>query len=277
MRKNELTTDCSQLPIANSQQLDMIIFTYDKTFDGLLSCLFFAYEQKKFPDMILAESDQKPLFVDEQYHIISEKEKSLRVWKALEKKLSKIARNMMLSAWLSELPETEMLLFRYIRKNIDHPQGIEMNFGDDDVLRVKEIAQKVAREAEQLRQFVRFQETADGIYFAPVTPRYNVLSLIVPHFQNRYGSQSWIIYDTNRNMGVYYDTHSVTEISFSQKDLSELKLGKLSDEKLSEDEALFQKMWKEYFKSTTIKERINLKLQRQHMPQRYWKYLTEMQ
>jgi len=54
----------------------MIIFTYDKTFDGLLSCVFFAYEQKKFPDFILSESDQKPLFVDEQYRIITEKEKS---------------------------------------------------------------------------------------------------------------------------------------------------------------------------------------------------------
>ncbi|BBD44367.1 Hypothetical protein PEIBARAKI_4360 [Petrimonas sp. IBARAKI] len=255
----------------------MIIFTYDKTFDGLLSCVFFAYEQKKFPDFILSESDQKPLFVDEQYRIITEKEKSLRVWKALEKKLSKIAQNMMLSVWLSELPETEMLLFRYIRKNIDHPVGVEMNFGDDDVLRIKEIAQKVAKEAEQLRQFVRFQETADGIYFAPVSPRYDVLSLIVSHFQSRYAGQPWIIYDTNRNTGLYYDTRSVVEVSFSQKDLSNLRLGVLDEEKLSSDETFFQQMWKEYFKSTTIKERINLKLQRQHMPRRYWRYLTEMQ
>ncbi|WP_332456789.1 TIGR03915 family putative DNA repair protein [Petrimonas sp.] len=255
----------------------MIIFTYDKTFDGLLSCVFFAYEQKKFPDFILSESDQKPLFVDEQYRIITEKEKSLRVWKALEKKLSKIAQNMMLSVWLSELPETEMLLFRYIRKNIDYPEGVEMNFGDDDVLRIKEIAQKVAKEAEQLRQFVRFQETADGIYFAPVSPRYDVLSLIVSHFQSRYAGQPWIIYDTNRNTGLYYDTRSVVEVSFSQKDLSNLRLGVLDEEKLSSDETFFQQMWKEYFKSTTIKERINLKLQRQHMPRRYWRYLTEMQ
>lgn len=255
----------------------MTLFLYDKTFDGLLSCVFFAYEQKKLPDLILTDSDSRPLFIDEQYRIITKKDKSLRVWKALEKKLSVIAKNMMLAVWLSELPETEMLLFRYMRKNIDHPQGIEMNFGDDDVLRVKQIAQKVAKEAEQLRQFIRFQETADGLFFAPISPRYNVLSLIVSHFQSRYSNQPWIIYDTNRNIGLYYDMHSVTEVSFSQKDVPELTKGKLNDGQLSEDEALFQEMWKEYFKSTTIKERINLKLQRQHMPQRYWKYLTEMQ
>lgn len=255
----------------------MILFTYDKTFDGLLSCVFFAYEQKKFPDAILSDTDSKPLFIDEQYYVVTEKEKSLRVWTALEKKLSKIARNMMLSVWLAELPETEMLLFRYIRKNIDHPRGVEMNFGDDDVLRIKEIAQKVAKEAEQLRQFVRFQETADGVYFAPVSPRYNVLSLIVAHFKERYAGQQWIIYDTNRNVGLFYDTRSVNEVMFSRKDLMKLKIGKLGDDKLSADEAFFQEMWREYFQSTTIKERINLKLQRQHMPKRYWKYLTEMQ
>ena len=255
----------------------MIIFIYDNSFDGLLSCVFFAYEQKKFPDLLLSESDQKPLFVDEHYYVVTETEKSARVWKGLEKKLSKFAQNMMLSVWLSELPETPMLLFRYIRKNIDHPKGIEMNFGDDDVLRVKDIAQKVGTDAHKLVQFVRFQETADGIWFAPVTPRYNILSMIVPHFKSRYANQPWIIYDTTRNTGLYYDTHSVQEISFSQKDLAELKSGKLDNEKLSDEEAFFQKMWKEYFQSITIKERINLKLQCQHMPKRYWKYLPEIQ
>lgn len=255
----------------------MIVFVYDKTFDGLLSCVFFAYEQKKFPDLILSESDQKPLFTDEQYYVDTETEKSVRVWRGLKKKLSKFAQNMMLSVWLSELPETAMLLFRYIRKNIDHPKGIEMNFGDDDVLRIKDIAQKVGTDARKLIQFIRFQETADGIWFAPVSPRYNVLSLIVPHFRSRYAGQPWIIYDTMRNAGLYYDTRTVQEISFSQKDFAELQSGKPGNEKLSDEEAFFQKMWKEYFQSITIKERINLKLQRQHMPKRYWKYLPEIQ
>lgn len=254
----------------------MIIFTYDNTFDGLLSCVFFAYEQKKIPDLILSESDQKPLFMDEQYHVDTEKEKSLRVWKGLTKKISTFAQNMLLSAWLSELPGTAMLLFRYIRKNIDHPQGIEMNFGDDDVLRMKDIAQKVGGEAHKLIQFVRFQETADGIWFAPVSPRYNVLSLIVPHFKSRYAGQPWIIYDTARNIGLYYDSRTLQEVSFSQKDLAELKSGKLGKDKLSDEEAFFQRIWKEYFRSITIKERLNLKQQQQHMPKRYWKYLPEV-
>jgi len=184
---------------------------------------------------------------------------------------------MMLSVWLSELPETEMLLFRYICKNIDHPEGVALNFGDEDVLRLKEIAQKVGRESHRLVEFVRFQLTADGIWFAPVTPTYNVLTLVVKHFKSRYADQPWIIYDTGRNIGIYYDTHKVEEVSFSRNDIAALKISRLRGDQLSDEEAFFQQMWKEYFRSITIKERINLKLQRQHMPKRYWKYLTELQ
>ena len=255
----------------------MILFLYDKTFEGLLSCIFFAYARKRFPDMILSDTDQQPLFADERYVVDTDKEKASRVWSSLEQKLSKIARRMMMSVWISGLPETEMLLFRYIRKNIDHPQGVELNFGDVDVLRVKEIAQQVSREAHRLVQFVRFQETADGIWFAPIAPRYNLLPVVVKHFRSRYATQPWILYDTTRNQGLYWDTHAVNEVSFSPADLAALRLGQLEGEKQSDEEQLFQQMWKEYFRSITIRERLNPRLQRQHMPKKYWKYLTELQ
>lgn len=44
---------------------------------------------------------------------------------------------------------------------------------------------------------------------------------------------------------------------------------------LAENEVLYQRLWKRYFKAITIRERINPKLHRQHLPRRYWKYLTE--
>jgi probable DNA metabolism protein len=44
---------------------------------------------------------------------------------------------------------------------------------------------------------------------------------------------------------------------------------------LSEDEILFQRLWKQYFRSICIDQRLNLKLHRQKVPKKYWKYLTE--
>ena len=44
---------------------------------------------------------------------------------------------------------------------------------------------------------------------------------------------------------------------------------------LDAQEALYDQLWKDYFKSTNIVERRNIKLHLQHVPKRYWKYLTE--
>jgi len=44
---------------------------------------------------------------------------------------------------------------------------------------------------------------------------------------------------------------------------------------LAEDEKLFQRLWKQYYKSISIQERKNPKVHRQLLPKRFWKYLPE--
>ena len=90
----------------------MIIFRYDQSFEGLLTALFDAYSRKQFPDLLQAEELPLPLFYDEVHTVITDTEKAERVWKALQKKLSRFALSGLTRCWLSELPETPMLLFR---------------------------------------------------------------------------------------------------------------------------------------------------------------------
>ena len=184
---------------------------------------------------------------------------------------------MLFSVWLSELPETNMLLFRYICKNIDAPSSIEMNFGDPDVIRVSKIAKKVGSEARKIIQFLRFQQTKDNIYFAPVSPVYNVISMAVSHFKKRFADQQWIIFDIKRYIGLYYDLNEIIEITFDESILNSFTNGSLNDNKSSESEVFFKELWKTHFQHLAIKERLNPKLQRQQMPVRFWKYITEMQ
>jgi len=253
----------------------MIIFHYDKTFEGLLTAVFDAYNRKTFPDKLLEEDELEPLFVDESYTVLTQTDKASRVWKALEKKLQRTTRNMITHVWLSELPASDELIFRYIRKTFDSKQSIELNFADDDVLQMRNVAQKVDREKHRMIEYVRFQKAADDIFFAPVSPDHNCLPLTMEHFKDRFADQKWIIYDIKRNYGFYYDLKTVTEMTLDSTNL--FPEGKLDEELMANDEKLFQELWKGYFKSMTIKERINLKLQRQHLPKRYWKYLTEKQ
>ena len=254
----------------------MRIFLYDKTFEGVLSAVFDAYFRKTFPDTLMEEGTPLPLFFDEVITIHSDPGKADRVWKALQKKLSPSALSCLTSCWLSELPDIGSLLFRYIRKAIDFPASIELNFGDPDVLEISQIWKKVDKERLRILQFLRFQKASDDTFFAAIEPLYNVLPLSIEHFKDRFADQKWLIFDLKREYGYYYDLKNVAEISFGSKE-AHLLSGILDDQLKHEDEKIFQQLWKEYFKSTTIKERLNPKLHRQNMPVRFWKYLTEKQ
>ena len=252
----------------------MHYFSYDKTFEGLLSVVFDAYNRKTFPDGLLSEYDAVPLFSD-VHRIVTDEAKSKRVWDGLRKKISKEARYMLSVVFLSELPGIDEMLFRYIKKAFDAPKSIETDFADSDVLETSKIYRKVSREAERMRMFVRFQKAADdNLFFAPIEPQYNVMPLIIEHFKDRFADQKWIIYDQKRKYGIYYDLHTVTEIRFENPTFNTLT-GQLDAKLMHEDELMFQTYWKGYFKALCIKERLNPSLHVKLLPKRFWKYLPE--
>ena len=256
----------------------MVLFVYDKTFEGLLTAVFDAYFRKSFPDMLLSEGEALPLFYDEFFTVTTDEEKAGRVWRGLQKKLSASALSAITWCWLSELPEVGMLLFRYIRKAIDAPRSIETNFADPDVLFVTNTYRKVRYERLRMMQFVRFQKTADGTYFAMIEPDYDVLPLIVPHFSDRFSEECWLIYDRRRRYGYYYAGHKSVRVTFEDgAEVFRLPDGRLSEAMRDEDEMWYQEMWRTYFKAICIKERLNPRKHRKDMPVRYWKYLTEKQ
>lgn len=256
----------------------MNIFIYDRTFEGLLTAVFDAYFRKTFPDALLLEGESLPLFYDEVVTVVTDEEKAGRVWRGLQKKLSDSALSCVAQSWLSELPEVGMILFRYICKAIDAPTSIEVNFGDPDVLELAKIWKRVDWERLRLLQFVRFQKAADGTFFAAYEPQYNALPLVIDHFKDRFADQKWLIYDMKRRYGYYYDLQTVSEVTFDDERLeSHLITGMLNESLMDKDEKLFQQLWKTYFNSIAIKERLNPRKHKQDMPVRYWKYLTEKQ
>ena len=230
----------------------MTVFRFDFTFEGLLTALFDAYSRKQFPDILLRAEEPLPLFYDETHTVITDPEKAERVWKALQKKLSRAA----LSAFT---------------------RSIETDFGDADVLAIFQLSRKVEGERYRILQFMRFQKTSEGIYFGAMEPIYNVIPLTIAHFRDRFADQRWLIYDIRRKYGFYYDGKSVTEITFTDSGQEHLQTGILNESLLAEDEKLFQALWKSYFKAICIKERLNPTKHKKDMPVRYWKYLTEKQ
>ena len=252
----------------------MAYLIYDGTFEGLLSTVFQCYQQKITPTDICREADFQEILFTEKLTVATNEQQAGRVWKALQKKLHQRNRELPFMAFLSGEAGVEMVLYRFVRRLFDTSFSIETDYGDADVLQLKKMERKVLQETSRLLQFVRFQETKDGLYFSPVEPAYDVLPFTIRHFKDRFADQQWLIYDLKRDYGFYYDLKTVREVEISEKTFSRVD-GKVKADLLQEQETSYQVLWKNYFDSINIKERRNHKLQRQHMPQRYWKFLPE--
>ena len=254
----------------------MTIYTFDGTMDGLLTAVFDAFALHEQPDQLLKQGDTLPLFCEHLYRVSTDEEKARRVWTGLEKRLPCEALKLISVSWLSEQPELPTPLFLYICK-VFRQGDISKNFADPDVLEVTNIARRVLHEQLRMKQFIRFQKAKDGTYLAVVSPDHNVLPLITHHFSDRFNDQPWLIYDAKRHYGYYYDGAEVIRITFENESTVPFNLsnGKLNAETLSNDDQLFQDLWRTYFKAICIRERMNPRKQLSDMPRRYWKYMTE--
>ena len=274
----------------------MKVYVFDNTLDGLLTAVFDSFFLKQQPEYLLAEGEQLPLFAEEPHRVVTDSEKAERVWKGLEKHLSKDGLHMITISWLSEERALNQPLFNFICKVFrphpltPSPRGeggafgregslsMEQNASDEDVLAVRNSCRRVLHEQLRMKQFIRFQKAKDGTYLAVVSPDHNVVPLIIDHFQDRFNDQPWLIYDAKRHYGYYYDGAAAPiRITFEDEAAVpfDLSNGKMDADILSENDMIFQQLWRTYFKAICIKERMNPKKQLSDMPRRYWKYMTE--
>lgn len=249
------------------------ILTYDHSFEGFLCCVHYIYEHKLSDVRIIGNRLDSENFFDTLQEIVSEEKKATRVWKGISRSFSKVGKNNIYKAFLSELPGIENTLLHYIRRQFLTSEPIDSDFSDRQLLKISKVVKMVNREKHRMDAFVRFRLTRDGIYFATVAPDFNVLPLNSAHFKNRYADQRWLIYDMKRNYGIYYDMEDVdyVQLNLSKNVTDHTKEGLY----FSSEEHAFQDLWKDYFKNTNIVSRKNMRLHMQHVPKRYWKYLSE--
>ena len=251
----------------------MTDFVYDGSFEGLLTAVFEVYEYKFATARILAQANYQPDAFATKQEVLTDSTKANRVWKGLQRKLSAATLSNVFSVYLSERTDKEALLLEFFRLVFANEVNIEENFAASVVLQIAQIGKQLHREKHRFEAFVRFSQLKDGLYFATIEPDFNVLPLITPHFADRYADQHWLIYDTRRSYGIYYDLTQTQEVYFDF--LPAEQWNQLASDQLETHEELSQQLWQVYFKSVNIAERRNLKLHRKHVPIRYWKYLTE--
>ncbi|MGN7808269.1 TIGR03915 family putative DNA repair protein [Flavobacterium sp. 22076] len=246
---------------------------YDSTFEGWLTAVFEIYELK-LADVVFAKNEVlNALLFSETYFVTTDISKANRVLNGLKQRLSPEGFANIYRAFLSDLDKIEETLFQFVKYVFDSSVNIEEDLANTFVLDVQRAAHLTGKESHRMKAFVRFKLTKDNLYYAIVEPDCDVLPLIEKHFKNRYADQRWLIYDSKRKYGIYYDLEdtSTVQLQFNAESTSSKFLAEICDD----NEEFFQNLWRQYFSSVNIESRKNTKLHLQHMPKRYWKNLTE--
>ncbi|MCL1828715.1 MAG: TIGR03915 family putative DNA repair protein [Oscillospiraceae bacterium] len=242
-----------------------VIYIYDGTFEGFLSCVFEAFLKKEAPSLISKQNAIQLSVGAEVKEIATDPEKADRVCEGIRKKPGLKALTAAYHATLSNEEDAEAAALRYIKLGFEIGKNIYGALTDSRVIRMREISFAVKREAGRFLEFLRFSELDGNILFGEFEPEPNVLPLIMPHFADRLKTQPFIIHDKGRRLAGVYNTKEWSLVSSVGMTLPDI----------SENEKEYRKLWKLFFNSIAVKERINPKLQTQLLPKKYRKYMTE--
>lgn len=240
-------------------------YLYDGIYSSLLSLIYTLIKSNTNPNNIKSEEEyQSNLFMEPIYLKLENK----ALVDKLKKEVSMLVLYEAYYVFLSNIDNKEMIIYGFIKNAIKYKNTIFYRRDIDVVSETLRISNQVKGEAHRMKGFLRFKKM-NNFYYATMEPTHNIIWIITRHFKERLKDECWIIKDSKRGIYAIYDTKKVTYLK--ENDVIKLNLD------LSSEEALFEDLWKTFFKTVAIKERTNLKCQMNHAPKKYWKNMLEME
>jgi len=244
----------------------MRTFLYDGSFEGFLTALSLGLEGGDGCS-ISKENAAEPGLFSEYVNSGVDPKRAAAARDLVERRGSAESWQHARFAFLSEVQGAETAILDYVRLLAERGPIADSMLADDRVKKVHGLAASVGGEAHMFKGFVRFKELADKTLYSKIEPDHNILPLITGHFRARLGEFNWVIHDVRRGKAALY---------FKQR-LIYAPLTAARALEFDGKEAEVQALWKHFFKTAAIKERTNPKLQRQNVPLKYRKNLTEFE
>lgn len=245
----------------------MIHYLYDGSFDGLLTAIFYAYSDKQEVHIYKAQL-YAPSLLATTKTILTESDKAERVYTSIHQKLSTSTLEKVYCAYLSEEDEVETLILNYLKLCYQYTDTINLA-KNNDIIRAIDLSVKHVRlEAHRYQGFVRFKEIGPMVFYAPIEPDHYILPLLIDHFERRFSDQYFMIHDVKRSKAIVYNKKEILIQELTQEEADALLNTPMADP--------FENLFKAYYASTTIPERINVRRRNAFMPRRYFKHLVEL-
>ncbi|MDR1092642.1 MAG: TIGR03915 family putative DNA repair protein [Clostridiales bacterium] len=254
-----------------------MIFLYDNSIGGFLTCVFEAYRYGQNAARILPSNDFQQLTVEENTTVATEPEKAERVASGILRRTGRDGLDNVLRVFRTRSADRDTVIYNYLTLAFQGPEPrtaatarggrVLSRFADPRVIAFNGLLAKFNAECHRFLGFTRFRETASGVLYAPIAPDHDILEYVMPHFADRLNGRPFGIFDVNRKLLGLYDG-------------KKYRVGKTASDpeiELTQTEMNFQALWKRYYDGIAVEERKSERRRRAFMPERYWKFLPEIQ
>ena len=245
----------------------MAVYRYDGTFEGFLTCVHAHYYQSPATEILSREPEQIRL-LDPVTLLITEEDKARKVYEAIEKKMSPFDLKRIYRGFASSEEGKEMDLLRYILLGFRMGRKVSSLHGDPVVRRTELLEGKVSMEIHRFLGLVRFSSLEQGVLYSAIQPDHDILEFLGNHFCQRLPEELFVIHDRNRDKAVIGNRGSWILQAIDQDQLRMLGEAGCQEREIRD-------LWRLYFQTIAIRERTNPRCQKNFMPSRYWKNLTE--
>lgn len=250
----------------------MKILVCEDSLEGIFTAIYEAYELKCIPEetyIQVSEEANYQLFA-EYISIDTNVEKAQKVANTLHGRFGIKDYEDICYVVSSHDTEKGQAVYQTIANGLKGRKGGSL-FDDltkPYVLKAMELRRNVWHEAHHYMGFVRFEEMAKGVLFAKVSPKNHILNYLAAHFSDRLPGENFVIGDMGRKifavhprMGEWYLVwgDSIGETNWSTEELE------------------YQELFRCFCNSIAIKERKNIKLQKNLLPLRFREYMTEFE
>lgn len=238
-----------------------MVYRYDGSFAGFLSCVFLSFARKETPGQILPP-EESPLLGGKW--VETRQDHARRVEMGLRRKLGEEIWADIRDGYLSCLPGKEGILLRVIQRLFQSGRRAITDYRDPDAAALQKALVMMRQEGHLLEGFLRFSDYS-GVLVAVIHPKNGVLPRLAVHFSTRFPQEKFVIYDETHHLAFF---HSPTERKFAEIDALTLPPP-------DQTERLYRALWKGFLSALSIRERENPRCQMTHLPLRYRPWMVE--
>ena len=142
-------------------------YIYDGTFEGLLNCIYHHYYTDHANSICTEDCYQANMLCDFM-RVETDEQKAQKVYDAIAGKISDYDLRSVYKAFLSSVPDKEMVILRYVVLGFSKGRSVSSLHGNSIVNDFQSILKKVGAETERMLQFVRFSVMEGGVLYAEV-------------------------------------------------------------------------------------------------------------